>query len=246
MLHVFGGGERVTALYQGTQKLWPEDGNYAMGLRVQLPQPGTLDYLYWLHTQMALNGADAGTPACYLRFAVNGTYYYINRSPDGSPAMQMQGELIQLTNGTRAILADCVGQTLAFEAVVPAKCSASFAGPGDNQGFSHSLLTPWLPGTSLTYCHSKAQKRVCSEASGRVYGMRTGMTYIDVPWHNHPGHWRGESWHTHWGVPGLVPDLTGEALCLEMGAAGSSTILSCYLSYPAFYYVFNLAVKEVY
>lgn len=244
--NVFCGNQRAVALYQGEQKLWPSDGYFAMGLRVGLPQPGTPDYLYWLHTMRALQSADAGTSMCYLRFKINGTYYYINASPDGSPPLWMEGEVIQITSGLRTILADYIGSSLVFEALAPSHTSANFASPAQNVGFSHTLLEPWLPGTFLLYSHYKGQKKVCSWANGGLVGLRTGMTYIDVPWHNHQGHRRGDDEHIHGEVPGLVPDYTAEPLCLNMAVGGSSGITKCYLTYPLFHRLFQLPVKDVY
>lgn len=244
--NVFGGNIRAVALYQGATKLWPSDGNYAMGLRVELPQPGTPDYLYWLHVQLAMQGVDMGSSKCYLRFTINGTYYYINSSPDGSSPLKMEGEVIQLTSGVRTLLADYIGSTIPFEALIPARKGENYTSPSQNVGFSHTLLVPWLPGTSLTYSHWKGQKRVCSWANGNLVGMRTGKTYITAPWHNHPGHWRGNSTHTYGAVEGLVPDYTAEPLRLSMAVGGSSGISECRLTYPGFNRVFNLTVKEVY
>lgn len=245
--NVFGGNIRAVALNHGEKKLWPSDGNYAMGLRVELPKPGTLDYLYWLHVQRAMQGVDAGSANCYLRFTINnGTHYYINKSPDGSAPLRMEGEVIQLTSGVRTILADYIGSTLPFGALVPAHTSDNFTSPAQNVGFAHTLLEPWLPGTTLTYSHWKGQKKVCSWASGNLVGLRTGRTYITAPWHNHPGHWRGDSTHTHGEVAGLVPDYTAEPLRLSMEVGGSSGISACRLTYPAFWRIFNLKVKEVY
>lgn len=244
--NVFCGNTRAVSLYHGSQKLWPADGNYAMGLRVELPMPGSLDYLYWLHVQHALQGADAGSEKCYLRFSLNGTHYYIIASPDGSAPLQMEGEVVKITSGVRSILADYIGSTLAFEAVVSARTGKNFTSPAENVGFKHTLSEPWLPGTTLTYFHTKGQKRLDSWANGKLTGLNSGITYINAPFHVHARRQRGFDVHKCKEVSGLIPDYTAEPLQLNMAVGGSSTITKCYLKYPAFERVFNLTVKEVY
>ena len=246
VIAVLCGTTQVRALYQGTDKLWPSDGTYAMGLRIETPQPGLLDYLYWLHTMSAVNGADIGTSSCYLRFQVNDTYYYIGASPDESPALQIKGEVVQLNSGIRTLLMDYIGSTLRFEAVIPSRTGTNYKSPRENVGFNHVLLEPWLPGTYLTYTHYKGKKKVCSHANGTLTGIQTGKVYIDAPWHNHQGHKRGSNTHVCKEVQGLVPDYDAEPLRLNMAVGGASAISSCYLTYPAFSRVFNLTVKSVY
>lgn len=243
---VYCGEKRAVALYQGEEKLWPSNGEYAIGMRLALPQPGALDYLYWQHVMTALAGADAGTPECHLKFRVQDTDYYIGASPDGSPPLKMEGDTVQLTSGVRSILADYVGTELTLEAKVPARKGRSYASPSQNVGFEVTILEPWLPGTSLTYSHYKGQKKVCSWAEGVLKGAESGVEYINVPWHNHEGHWRGDSQHTHQATEGVEPDCSGEALRLEMKVGGSSGISYCYLNYPAFTRSFQLLVKDVY
>lgn len=243
---VYCGETRAVALYQGLEQLWPSNGEYAIGMRLALPQPGELDYLYWQHVLTALAGADVGTPECYLKFTVQDTDYYIGASPDGSPPLKMEGEVIQLTSGVRSILADYVGTELTLEAVVPARKSRSYVSPSQNVGFEVTMLETWLPGTSLTYSHWKGQKKVCSWAEGVLKGAESGVEYINVPHHIHEGHWRGDSQHTHQATAGVEPDCSGEALRLEMKVGGSSGITYCYLNFPAFTRSFHLLVKDVY
>ena len=246
VIAVLSGSTPVNTLYQGATKLWPSDGAYAMGLRIEQPQKGTIDYLYWLHAKEAIEGVDAGTNSCYLRFEINGTYYYIGASPDDSPALQMKGDVIQLTSGVKNLLADYVGGILSFEAVVPSRNGPNYKSAISEQGFSRIVLEPWLPGTYLTYVHTKGRKRVCSEANGSLTGTNTGKVYINMPWHNHPGHWRGTSRHVCYEEPNLEPDYSAEPLRINMEVGGNSTVTECFLTYPAFKHVFNLTVKEVY
>lgn len=99
------------------RRIWPDDSERGNALRVQLPEYGTLEWAYWVHAVDAVRTLGA-SDSCYLRFHINGKYYYLIDSPDGSVPLALDGNMAYYETG-ESFPADGIGASVPCEAKIP-------------------------------------------------------------------------------------------------------------------------------
>lgn len=111
----------VTAWYDvNKRKIWPDDSARSNALRVKLPERGTEAWAYWVHAVDALRTLGAADD-CYLYAEINGKRYYLIDAPDGSEAMQLEGNSLYFS-GDGAFPTEGIGASVTVRCFVPARC----------------------------------------------------------------------------------------------------------------------------
>ncbi|MGN0869471.1 MAG: hypothetical protein ACI4O9_08130 [Akkermansia sp.] len=239
------GDNRLQAICHGEEQIWPTLADTVRSCILDVAAiEGSAAGAYFAHALRQLELLGAASGRCVLVVA-GGRTYSLNGELPGYDVVRYDAGVLDF--GDEGPCADALrdGDMVALRLVMPQRFSESFVSPSQNVGFERSWDECWLPGTVWQYAHWKGQKKVCSWASGYVDGVPSGVRYLTDPWHNHPGHWRGDSWHSVVPVEGFVPDYNDRALRCHMDVGGSSGVSVCRLVFPAFYVSLNLAVASV-
>ena len=237
-------GKRLKAIFYEGEQIWPTLADTVRSCILDVAAlEGSPEGAYWAHAlrQLELLGAASGR---YVLVVAGGRTYSLNGELPGYDVVRYDAGVLDF--GDEGPCADALrdGDLVSLRLVMPERFSESFSA-GQNVGFERSWEECWLPGTVWQYVHWKGQKKVCSWASGYVEGVPSGLRYLSAPWHNHPGHWRGDSWHSVVPVEGFVPDFGDRALRCHMEVGGSSGVSLCRLLFPAFDVSLTLAVAAV-
>ena len=120
---VYQGDEDIIEIWQGDEKIWPDETGVSGYLLIEAPAKGNEDYAYWKH---ALSDVEDGeiNNAKHLMFEVEGQQYYINQAPRGKQKVLLEGNMIKLNATQQKALAGKVGEYLTVKAKMPARYSA--------------------------------------------------------------------------------------------------------------------------
>lgn len=123
---IHAGDEDVIEVYSGEEKVWPEaeDGGGLINL-TDVPRPAHVEdgvvveadegYFHWLYMLDAIHKGETDS-SCYLRFKVNGVYYYIGNAPRGEESVQIEGDTIKLTEVQKSAIEGRIGDKIVLEA----------------------------------------------------------------------------------------------------------------------------------
>lgn len=117
-----GNNKRVVSLWLGSRRIWPDDSARSNALRFRVPEYGTLDWAYWMHAIDAVTKIGARSD-CYMRFKINGKYYYLIKSLDKSKPLVLDGGTAYYENG-QTFPADGLGTSVQVEVKVPRRCGS--------------------------------------------------------------------------------------------------------------------------
>jgi hypothetical protein len=173
----FLGGEfnnkPLVEIWLGDKKIWPA-GNTASRIEVILPQPGTREWQYWVHALDSIkNGVTINN--C-IRFLVDKQYYYIGRSPDGSPAYKLEGNILSID--VDGVIADKLGSYLEVELVVPERLSENMPVSNKSEPTTKEYELPILPNSVLHVRHYGTKSGINYKRGYAAIGEPSGEEYV--------------------------------------------------------------------
>lgn len=159
---VFCDGEPVESIWLGEQ-VWPTNTVANFGVRVALPTPGTLDYLYWLHAVDAVTNGKVNDSSLFLKTTLHDEDYYLIKSPNGCKRLHIDGDVLELTTGVSEQLGIHAGDVLEVKAHIPQRYGDRFRltyePTWDSSRRASRWVMPLLPGTAFNARWHKGQKR---------------------------------------------------------------------------------------
>ena len=194
-VEAYVGDKRVVEIWLGDKQIWPNAEGIARRIVVELPQPGTLDWQYWVHAVDATQEKSA--PNNYMRFTHEGMDFYIQSSPDGTPPYKLADNSLTLGQYDDGILIDQLGEYLEVEAKIAARDS-----------YKYELVTnaicglPYLMNTKLYVNFQKGKKRDAAGCSFRVVGESSGVVHFGGSCYAST---HDRDWH-----PSTLPDYRGK------------------------------------
>lgn len=248
--YVYGvrlGERRVSAIYHGDKLIWPtlSDTVYSAVLDVAAIE-GTLAGAQFWHALEAVQKKGAEKD-CYILMTAGGREYMLVDGFGRYDVAVWDGHATAVF-GDNGPLSDELqaGDEVTLRLVVPESMTTKAASPGENQPFSQTWETRWLPGTTLVYSHYKGKKKVCPWANGSLTAAPSGKTYVVAPWHNHAGHKRSPYLvHVCNPAADLKPSYVDRLFTVNMQVGGASAISYCYMQFPKFAATIKVKVSAV-
>lgn len=138
------GGRRLSEIWLGGKKIWPNPDAVARQIVVALPQPGTQEWQYWVHAVDSTKHYASFDN--YMRIVHNGMSFFINNAFDGTEPYILSGNTLSVE--LDGISLDEVGSYLDVDVRIPQRYGPGLAPPyGEYETKTYDL--PLLPGTQI-------------------------------------------------------------------------------------------------
>lgn len=162
------GDRQVVEIWMGNKKVWPDAEGVARRIEVELPEAGSIDWMYWVHVVDAISAS--GDKSDYMRFSAGGAYYYILRSQEGTEAYKLNGNV--LTCDLDAAPIDELGDYLEVECKISARKSPTYKNTA-----GETLSLPFLKGTQLEVYWKNGRDAGWAGCKFEVKGGENGVVH---------------------------------------------------------------------
>lgn len=244
----------VNEIWHGDTQIYPDNETLVMKLYVQVPDEGTLEWAYWVHSVRGVTAShELYKSSAQLMLAVGTESWWCgDNRPTGlyQCSVTEDGELAFATDQGPPVMDVGAGDYVTLDAVIPKT--------GDNRNTADSFdwTNPFLPDTTLWLEWAKGQKKQSARLAYKLTGISSGKTHIEgnaiatghgrgtwyatgYPW----PHTAGGSGMNQSGVNEYIEGDTG--LHGEFGKYNSCSWQVTYPVYPAFEKTFTLKVRSV-
>ena len=239
------------------KKLWPPEG-FCRKIVVELPQPGTLDYLYWQH---ALKALQSGRPNSYMYIPDDRINYYIMKSKDISTPYRLNGDELtidydglpqsSITSECLTVRADIAGWTAPGQGY---GCARNDYPENNEQPFSTYYWDyPLIPNTKFMADWGIGRKKHAGSFYIVIKGQPSGTQYFKTL-HWNPHGWKGRFAHFDCEVMkvGSKPNMVDTSVRLDLSSRFEGTVVDKHIGgkgfrpvFPSFSRIFKLKIISV-
>lgn len=151
----------VIEVWQGEDKIWPDETGISGFLIVEPPAKTDANYPYWKHAISQIENGNSNNSK-YIMLEVEGQEYYINNAPRGKQKLVLEGNMIKLNAAQQKAFAGKIGEYITLKVKMPARYSAwrNFNARDDASGM---LTAKWteilLPDSAFEVSAFKGQKK---------------------------------------------------------------------------------------
>lgn len=252
---VYLGEQSVTAIYKGEKMIFPDDEGMVKRLTVEIPEAGTLDWVYWVHALSACT--DLTSQSRYMLVTAGGAQACLGGTYGIIPLVTLEGNTLIYGSGDGPALQDIqIGDMITVKAVIPAVNGIPTIAKGENTDVENTYSLPWIPSIKFSCSWGKGQKRASAGFRFVFTGLQSGVTHMSGYTQSN-GHWRGTATGTltpatssSWNGGALTSSCVGYNLgdigykvSLEQyNASSNATVIPVY---PAFTKTWTLKVLSI-
>lgn len=172
----------------GETQIYPDTATGVTRAMLTTPEPGTLDWAYWVHAIAQARKTCSST--CTMRMTLGGKSYRLFSTYDTLPAVSLSRDgIMTFPEGHLPTLQDIAsGAIVTISATIPKHSAGSMHYEADGNHMVTDL--PWLPDSYIHAGLNKGQKKVSAGCNIWLQGVPSGVNHIQAHLQQ-DGHGRG-------------------------------------------------------